>query len=382
MSDEVSNQDLIRIIREQQQKIDKLEVKVDLAVKRAAAADNYSRQDCLILRGKLPFHSDPYDLRDEVMKLLSEHTGLLLVQWFVNTVHWVGKNSIVVRFNNKSVREAIYRNRIPKDKSKRGLIIHECLSADKQETVMLCARLRRAGKITTYYTQGGIIFIKSKRELPSLTINPGATEEDILALIEGQPQTYRDAVGTLPKKVQHEPNIRQNQDHDNQDEPQHEVVVEQPAHSPPSEGTQPELVDDAVEVVTEQMSQVKLPDECVGIQVGETPGVDSDGSVDTPTGDSSFGSVVAAPSTGADGKSQEEGENQPLKHQGRDPPRDKSNDKRKSSTKSGVPMEQKTPPRSTPDGNDLSVHSGSSSTNKQRKSRRQRERDDRKKEGK
>ena len=50
MSDTVG--DLKRMIMEQRHKIEELERKVQLVGKQAEAAEQHSRQDCLILRGK------------------------------------------------------------------------------------------------------------------------------------------------------------------------------------------------------------------------------------------------------------------------------------------------------------------------------------------
>ena len=53
MSDEISVDALRDLIQRQQSRIDDLEKRMKQAEKQVEAAEQYSRQDCLILRGKL-----------------------------------------------------------------------------------------------------------------------------------------------------------------------------------------------------------------------------------------------------------------------------------------------------------------------------------------
>ena len=82
MSDSISVEDLRRIILEQEQKILKLEERVVRAEKQAEAAEQYSRQDCLILRGKLLINPNK-NFRDEVMRLIVYHTGVTFPGWCI-----------------------------------------------------------------------------------------------------------------------------------------------------------------------------------------------------------------------------------------------------------------------------------------------------------
>ena len=160
MSDSLSLNELRRLISNQQEKIEKLEKRVTAAETQAEAAEQYSRQDCLILRGRLNIRPN-CSIRDEVMRLIDFHTGVRFPSWCMNTVHWMkGGNSLIIRFNNKAVRDDVYRNRVPKEVEKRGLFIHESLTASKMSLVARCAELRKQGQITTYYTQGGHVFVK------------------------------------------------------------------------------------------------------------------------------------------------------------------------------------------------------------------------------
>ena len=99
-----------------------------------------------------------------------------------------------MRFNNKGVRDAIYRNRVPKDVSKRGFFIHESLTTTKVQTVTKCAKLRREGKIVTYYTQSGHAYVKKTKESPSLLLSDNLSEQEILDMLMRQPTSYREAV--------------------------------------------------------------------------------------------------------------------------------------------------------------------------------------------
>ena len=191
------------IIQRQQNRIDDLEKRMMQAEKQVEAAEQYSRQDCLILRGKLDIRPN-CSLRDEVMRIILHHTGIQFPAWCLNTVHWLGKgDSLIVRFNNKGVREAIYRNRVPKEVNKRGLFIHESLTSSKMQTVSKCARLRREGTLVTYYTQSGNVFAKRTRETPALLIPDNLNEQEISQLLERQPSSYREAV------INREPGSRQ-----------------------------------------------------------------------------------------------------------------------------------------------------------------------------
>ena len=194
MSDEISVNALRDLVQKQQTRIDHLEKRVQLAERQVEAAEQYSRQDCLILRGKLNIRPN-CSLRDEVMRIIQHHTGIQFPPWCMNTAHWLGKgDSIIVHFNNKGVRDAIYRNRVPKEVSKRGLFIHESLTSAKSQTISKCAKLRRDGKLTTCYTQSGNVFIKKSKEAPAILIPDNLSEQEILQRLEKQPTSYREAV--------------------------------------------------------------------------------------------------------------------------------------------------------------------------------------------
>ena len=194
MSDSLSMSELRRLITDQQQKIDQLEKKVTVAERQAEAAEQYSRQDCLILRGKLNIRPN-HSFREEVMRLIDFHTGVRFPGWCVNTTHWLGGgNSIIIRFNNKAVRDEVYRNRVPKEVGRRGLFIHESLTASKMALVSRCAALRNKQQITTYYTQGGHVLVKKSKQSPSILVTPDMTEDNIIEKLNRQPDSYREAV--------------------------------------------------------------------------------------------------------------------------------------------------------------------------------------------
>ena len=194
MSDSLSMSELRRLITDQQQKIDQLEKKVTVAERQAEAAEQYSRQDCLILRGKLNIRPN-HSFREEVMRLIDFHTGVRFPGWCVNTTHWLGGgNSIIIRFNNKAVRDEVYRNRVPKEVGRRGLFIHESLTASKTALVSRCAALRNKQQITTYYTQGGHVLVKKSKQSPSILVTPDMTEDNIIEKLNRQPDSYREAV--------------------------------------------------------------------------------------------------------------------------------------------------------------------------------------------
>lgn len=194
MSDQNSLDYLKKLVEEQQVRILSLEKKVSAAQTQAEAAENYTRQDCLIFRGKLNIRSG-YSLRDEMMRLIDFHTGVQFPNWCMNTAHWLkyGK-SVIIRFNNKAVRESIYRNRVPQDDAKRGLFIHESLTDSKMKLVGRCSQLRKDGRISTYFTQGGNVHVKKSKHGPSLKVTPDMTNDAILDELAKMPETYRHAV--------------------------------------------------------------------------------------------------------------------------------------------------------------------------------------------
>ena len=53
MSDEISIEQLKNVIQKQQDQIVSLGKRLDVALKQAEAAEQYTRQDCLILRGTM-----------------------------------------------------------------------------------------------------------------------------------------------------------------------------------------------------------------------------------------------------------------------------------------------------------------------------------------
>ena len=202
MSDELSLDFLRQLVLEQRSQIQDLTKKISAAMKQVEAAENYTRQDCLIFRGKLDIRPN-LSLRDEMMRLIHFHTGVQFPAWCINTAHWMGGgHSIIVRFNNKAVKEQIYRNRVPKDQTKRGLFIHESLTSAKMELVSRCSALRKEGKISTYYTQGGAVFIKKSRDRPSVMITPDMSDADIILRLEKQPASFSQAAACPPSATQ------------------------------------------------------------------------------------------------------------------------------------------------------------------------------------
>ena len=194
MSDLLTPDQMKTLLSEQHEKIITLEKRIAAAEKQAEAAEQYSRQDCLILRGRLDVRPN-LSLRDEVMRLIAYHTGVRFPSWCLNTVHWLGGgSSLIVRFNNKAVRDEVYRSRIPKEAEKRGLFIHESLTPSKMALVSKCAVMRKQGSIMTYYTQGGNVMVKKARDTPSMMVTPGMSEQDILEMLQKQPVNYREAV--------------------------------------------------------------------------------------------------------------------------------------------------------------------------------------------
>ena len=194
MSDVLTLEHLKTLISNQQEKIKNLEQRVAAAEKQAESAEQYSRLDCLILRGRLDIRPNA-SIREEVMRLIAFHTGVRFPSWCLNTVHWLGGGkSLIVRFNNKAVRDEVYRNRVPKEAEKRGLFIHESLTPAKMALVSKCAVMRKQGSITTYYTQGGNVMIRKTKGSPSIMVTPGMSVSDILEMLQNQPTSYREAV--------------------------------------------------------------------------------------------------------------------------------------------------------------------------------------------
>lgn len=197
MSDENSMEYLKKLILDQQAQILNLEKRVTAAQIQAEKAENYTRQDCLVFRGQLNIRPNS-NLRDEMIRLIDYHTGVQFPSWCINTVHWLKYNkSIIVRFNNKSVKEAIYRNRVPKDDNKRGLFIHESLTDVKMALVVRCSKLRTARRIGTYYTQGGNVYVKKEKGTPGMLVTPNMSDDDILTNLANQPASYRDAARSV-----------------------------------------------------------------------------------------------------------------------------------------------------------------------------------------
>ena len=262
MSDEVSVGALKELIVRQQGRIDALEKRVHQAERQVEAAEIYSRQDCLILRGKLDIRPN-CSLRDEAMRLIQHHTGVQFPAWCLNTVHWLGKgDSLILRFNNKGVREAIYRNRVPKDVTKRGLFIHESLTTAKIQTISKCAKLRRSGKIVTYFTQSGHVYIKRTKESPSILVPDNLTEQDIADLVERQPSSYREAAARSTRtehKAQEQPTVPPTEDQGSKGEQKSRGVgppMEQKSEMTSSSETATNAVN--TQVVTELPSEAKV----------------------------------------------------------------------------------------------------------------------------
>ena len=80
MPDEISTDALRDLIQRQQNRIDDLEKRMKQAEKQVEAAEQYSRQDCLIFRGKLDICPN-CSLRDEVMRIILHHTGIQFPAW-------------------------------------------------------------------------------------------------------------------------------------------------------------------------------------------------------------------------------------------------------------------------------------------------------------
>lgn len=200
MSDAANISHLMRKVMEQEAKIQELEEKVRSSMMIAERAEEYSRQDCLILRGtkRVPIATQlklGVPFRDEVVRLLWDHTQVVLKPWSINTAHWLsyGK-SIIIRFNDKEARNLIYSKRVPKNRERKGnLIIHECLSKSKSDLVNRLATLKNQKVIHSYWTQNGQVYIKGGLKTPRIHVVPEWSDEQIRDKVAHQPATYSDA---------------------------------------------------------------------------------------------------------------------------------------------------------------------------------------------
>ena len=201
MSDKCDIDVLKGIVDEQRAQILNLEKKVNEAMRLAEDAENYSRQDCLILRGAVNVRQG-VNLRSEVARLVQFHTGVKVEPWCINTVHWLkfGK-SLIIRFNNKEVRNLIYSNRVPRDQTKRVLYIHESLTRSRVALVEMCVTMKKSREIHSYWTQNGQVYLKSEKDLPPIFVMPEWTLEEIRSKIAAQPRAYSEAVKARPKKL-------------------------------------------------------------------------------------------------------------------------------------------------------------------------------------
>ena len=245
------------LVKNQQAKIETLERQVQMALKQAESAEQYTRQDCLILRGKLDIRPN-HSLREEVARLIHYHTGINFPAWCLNTAHWLGKkDSIIVRFNNKEVREAIYRNRVPKDPERRGLFIHESLTSTKMQMVSKCAQLRREGKVSTYFTQGGNVYVKKHRDAPSILIKENMTDADILEQLRQQPSSYRDAVSGAQPHTGQSKNTDRREDNDTKHNDTHNSVMAKTTHTEAEDSSVSECAGGMTKTVTASQTQTK-----------------------------------------------------------------------------------------------------------------------------
>lgn len=215
MSDQMTIQELREIVAVQQAKIQELEVQVKHAFRLAEQAETYSRQDCLILRGtkKAPLASklrSGMPLRVEVARLLWEHTRVELQPWSINTAHWLKfESSIIVRFNNKELRNMIYSRRIPREREQRGsLIIHECLSKAKSELVDRLVGLKAKKIVHSYWTQNGHVYVKGSEKSPRMLVVPDWSDEQIKLRLANQPTTYSNAAKPQPEHAYSETAVK------------------------------------------------------------------------------------------------------------------------------------------------------------------------------
>lgn len=202
MSDEVSVAELKRMLFEQKATIENLEKKVIQAQRQADAAEQYTRQDCLILRGKLDIRPN-HSFREEVIKIIEFHTGIKVPMWCLNTAHWISKNkSIIVRFNDKEIRDSIYRNRIAKTDDKKGLFIHESLTSSRMKVMKHCISLRKDKQIGSYYTHNGNIYVKKNKDAVPIPVTPDMNQDDIIHALRMQPDSFREAATRTRQEVQ------------------------------------------------------------------------------------------------------------------------------------------------------------------------------------
>lgn len=209
MSDFNDIGELKRLLEVQNAKILELQNKVSTALKLAEDAEGYSRLDCLILRGRLNLRSN-VDFRSEVRRLIQYHTGVHTEPWHINTVHWLKyEDSLIIRFNNKEIRNRIYQNRVPKDKNKRGMFIHECLTSSKAKLIGRVAKMRKNNLVHSYWTQNGQVFVKGGKDLPPILLLPEWSDEDIQQKLASQPNSYKDALKgatVMAPEVNHDQN--------------------------------------------------------------------------------------------------------------------------------------------------------------------------------
>lgn len=149
----------------------------------------YSRVSTLLLSGNaIPPYRAEEDTRSGVLHLIKEYLGITIHPLAISACHRLkNKRTILLRFMNLAERDAVYRKRTRP--LKRGLAIHESLTAERLEVVKMLKDLfypREQSPLETYYTNRGRIFMRPRGCSGALELEVGATRERILSLCRGR----------------------------------------------------------------------------------------------------------------------------------------------------------------------------------------------------
>ena len=151
----------------------------------------YTRKQTLLLTGQaVEQPTADEDTRKYVLQLVSEYLGITGLQPNdISACHRLkNKKVILVRFTALHNSDRVYRARTkPKRK---GLIIHESLTAERLAVVRMLKELKDEGMtpLVSYFTQGGKILVRTSEDRDSrlVEIPIGVTKEQIKGLCSGQ----------------------------------------------------------------------------------------------------------------------------------------------------------------------------------------------------
>jgi len=166
-------------LRERDERIKKLEKKVETLVLDSDKVEQYSRRSNLRFSGIPEADNDVEDTTEQVLQTINDDMEVPVSRDQVERSHRLGpkvdrngkarQRNIIIRFNRESVRDRVYKARFNlKTRNKDGhkrVFVNEDLTATRGALAYRTRTLKKEGRIMDCWTVAGKIMVKNKNGL-------------------------------------------------------------------------------------------------------------------------------------------------------------------------------------------------------------------------